>query len=101
VSSELPLYQRSIAAGISGMVGWLSIYPVEVVKTRLMAQSNLLVYRNARDCVVKLLQEEGPKAFFRGIGVTLTSSLPISSVVLPFYELTHDFLAKVLARESR
>lgn len=69
-SSNIPLHKRMVAGACAGVVGWTSIYPLDVVRSRVMAQREA-VYSSALDCAVKTFREGGVRIFFRGIKYTL------------------------------
>ena len=69
-SSNIPLHKRMAAGACAGVVGWTSIYPLDVVRSRVMAQREA-VYSGALDCAVKTFREGGVGIFFRGIKYTL------------------------------
>ena len=51
-----------------------TIYPLELIRTRL-AVSPKGTYRGMRDCVRKVLQHEGVRAFYKGLLPSLVSPL--------------------------
>ncbi|CAO4387698.1 unnamed protein product [Caenorhabditis nigoni] len=61
--------------GVFGVIaGAASVYantPVDVVKTRLQG-ANAAIYNSTADCVKKIIQNEGPKAFYKGTVPRLT-----------------------------
>ena len=69
-SSNIPLHKRMAAGACAGVVGWTSIYPLDVVRSRVMAQREA-VYSGALDCAFKTFREGGVGIFFRGIKYTL------------------------------
>jgi solute carrier family 25 carnitine/acylcarnitine transporter 20/29 len=95
-----------LAGGLAGTVSWASIYPIDVVKSRLQMQqqnqllnsgSRLLVvedrpYASIKDCVVRSYQTEGPKVFFRGLWPTLLRGFPVNAVTFYIYEIAMNFL---------
>jgi len=62
----------AIGAGIgAGITEAFVVVPFELVKIRLQDKSNQGKYLNTTDCVKKILQQEGPFAFFKGLESTL------------------------------
>lgn len=62
----------SIGAGVmAGITEAFLVVPFELVKIRLQAKENAGLYKNTTDCVQKILQTEGPLAFFKGLEATL------------------------------
>mmetsp|Transcript_44921 Transcript_44921/g.105810 ORF Transcript_44921/g.105810 Transcript_44921/m.105810 type:complete len:323 (-) Transcript_44921:45-1013(-) len=78
----------ALAGGLSGLTGWLLIYPIDAVKTRLQAHPAELPKRRTFD-VIREMAKERPHygAFTRGLGVTLIRSVPVNMVTFLFYEL--------------
>lgn len=70
-----------LCGGIAGCISWLSIYPLDVIKTRVQAQSQAvtapLLEESSMICAQKgtwactkiTYGEGGIKVFFRGLGV--------------------------------
>ncbi|KAK7861636.1 hypothetical protein R5R35_010139 [Gryllus longicercus] len=58
--------------------------PAEVVKQRLQMYNS--PYKSCLDCVLKVLQTEGPSAFYRSYTTQLTMNVPFQSVHFMTYE---------------
>lgn len=69
-----------LCGGIAGCASWLSIYPLDVVKTRFQAQSQIVTPSLAGSnpirtqngtlaCAKIAYKEGGTKVFFSGLGV--------------------------------
>ncbi|CAG8562418.1 185_t:CDS:2 [Funneliformis mosseae] len=102
------------AGGMAGILSWSSIYPLDVIKSRLQTQISLppssmnlnsiltlnphleelapLVsenrpyYNGIIDCTIKSYRAEGISVFFRGITPTLIRALPVNAVTFYIYE---------------
>lgn len=99
--SEEGSFVRSLklmmAGGLSGVLGWISSYPLDVIKTKIQAQS--IVHRPAEaqykgiiDCARRLVQSEGPRALWRGLGATVIRAFPTNAVIFLAYSTTIDAL---------
>ena len=59
LTHEIPLERRMMSGATAGVVGWLSIYPLDVLRSRINAQGaghsagSALKYTGAIDCAVK------------------------------------------------
>eukprot|EP00802_Teleaulax_amphioxeia_P022453 Tamp_22899.p1 GENE.Tamp_22899~~Tamp_22899.p1 ORF type:complete len:323 (-),score=61.65 Tamp_22899:93-962(-) len=95
--SQIPLHKRMMAGACAGMVGWTSIYPLDVVRSRIMAQRQP-VYSGALDCAVKTYREGGLPVFFRGIQFSLVRAAPVAACVLPTYDLFYTLFADLTLR---
>ena len=101
VAAEEPLSVRIGCGMVAGCCGWLSIYPLDVLRSRVMSvivpgsggSSNAfsLVAGAARDTYAS----GGLLAFYRGLGFTLLRAAPVAGTVLPVYDVFRGWLARV------
>ncbi|OZJ02992.1 hypothetical protein BZG36_03134 [Bifiguratus adelaidae] len=105
------------AGGMAGVIGWVSIYPLDVIKSRLQVQSvsnnaqqekqmrhphlakapctpitpkpitNGQVYKGIIDCAIKSYRQEGLQVFGRGLGATIIRAFPVNAVTFFVYEV--------------
>ncbi|MBZ3883808.1 Mitochondrial basic amino acids transporter [Sciurus carolinensis] len=70
-----------LAGGTSGIMSWLSTYPVDVVKSRLQADGlrGAPRYRGILDCMRQSYQAEGWRVFTRGLTSTLLRAFPVNA----------------------
>ncbi|XP_065918040.1 calcium-binding mitochondrial carrier protein SCaMC-2-B-like [Dysidea avara] len=87
VSDDKPLnmYQRLATGASAGVVAQTSIYPMEVMKTRL-ALCSTGQYRGMADCMKSVVKSEGPLALYRGILPSLIGIIPYAGIDLAIYE---------------
>ncbi|KAI9476324.1 MAG: mitochondrial carrier domain-containing protein [Benjaminiella poitrasii] len=74
---------------ISGAIGATSVYPLNVVRTRLQAQGTKghpRLYKSPWDAVQVTFAEEGVKGFYKGLGPTLLKVVPAVSISYVTYE---------------
>jgi len=85
-SPMFPIYS-ALAGAVAGVCGWVIIFPVDSVKTRIQArQASEPTYR-IRDCIRDMAREEPMgRAFTRGLGVCLVRALPVNAVTFLTYE---------------
>ncbi|XP_068803129.1 mitochondrial basic amino acids transporter [Struthio camelus] len=69
------------SGGMSGIVSWLSTYPVDVIKSRLQADGvgGVTQYSGILDCVRKSYHNEGWRVFTRGLSSTLLRAFPVNA----------------------
>ncbi|CAH9132303.1 unnamed protein product [Cuscuta epithymum] len=75
-----------VAGGVAGVVSWISCYPLDVVKTRLQAQSEPLRYNGIVDCFRKIVKQEGHMVLWRGLGTAVTRAFIVNGAVFTAYE---------------
>ncbi|XP_025046994.1 mitochondrial basic amino acids transporter isoform X2 [Alligator sinensis] len=70
-----------LAGGMSGIVSWLSTYPVDVIKSRLQADGvgGVAQYKGILDCIRKSYHDEGWRVFTRGLTSTLLRAFPVNA----------------------
>eukprot|EP00429_Kryptoperidinium_foliaceum_P013621 CAMPEP_0176048418 /NCGR_PEP_ID=MMETSP0120_2-20121206/24052_1 /TAXON_ID=160619 /ORGANISM="Kryptoperidinium foliaceum, Strain CCMP 1326" /LENGTH=725 /DNA_ID=CAMNT_0017381837 /DNA_START=115 /DNA_END=2292 /DNA_ORIENTATION=- len=83
----------AMASGaIAGSAATLSTYPLDVLRTRLVAQMSTSVYRGYFSVAEAILRTEGPAAFYRGLGPTLLGVLPYSALSFGTFEVLKGVL---------
>jgi len=68
-----------LAGGTAGMTSWLFLYPIDVIKSRLQADTEGR-YRNAWHCFQDSLQRNGWRVFGRGLAPTLLRAFPVNAI---------------------
>lgn len=83
---------RIICGALAGIFGWVTIYPFDVLRSRIISTSidgdGLSPLRAAQLCY----REGGVAAFYRGIRMTLLRAAPVAGVVLPVYDAVNHVL---------
>lgn len=85
-AEQQPLATKIAAAAIAGCFSWFSIFPFDVVRTKLQSDSGGVIYRSALHCMKYTYKEGGIRAFYRGLFFTMIRAGPVSAVILPTYE---------------
>lgn len=83
------LHARSASfcsAGISACAACTLCYPLDLVKTRLSAQTKTMYYTGIADAFRKIPADEGLKGLFRGLPVTLCSVTPMIALNFGLYD---------------
>jgi hypothetical protein len=63
--------------------------PMDTIKTRLVTQlEGPMAYKGVTDCFMRILKEEGPKAFYRSLPPRLFSVVPMIAIQFGVYEFT-------------
>jgi solute carrier family 25 aspartate/glutamate transporter 12/13 len=83
-----------ISGALAGMPAAYLVTPADVIKTRLQVQARKgdTTYNGIFDAGVKIMKEEGPKAFFKGGLARIMRSSPQFGVTLAAYELLHSIV---------
>ncbi|KAN0029405.1 hypothetical protein ACTA71_007532 [Dictyostelium dimigraforme] len=84
-----PLYAPSIYGAISGGLTMTILYPLDVVKRRLMLQhfeKNQPKYKNFLDAMIKITKNEGISALYKGIRPAYLKVIPTVSINFLIYE---------------
>ena len=92
-----PLYQRIVAGALAGICGWLVIYPLDVIKSRLQADAlapGHNKYAGMTDCFRVSYRQGGIHSLYSGLGFTLLRAVPVASVILPCYDATYFLLSR-------
>mmetsp|Transcript_24473 Transcript_24473/g.48660 ORF Transcript_24473/g.48660 Transcript_24473/m.48660 type:complete len:394 (+) Transcript_24473:136-1317(+) len=92
-TSNLSLGERMISAAAAGTSCWCVIFPADVVRSRLYAQS--LSHHSTSEHVsgfkiAKRLIQEG--SLYKGMGVTVLRAGPVAAAVLPVYDSVLSWL---------
>ncbi|KAL3721010.1 hypothetical protein ACJRO7_005775 [Eucalyptus globulus] len=77
------------AGGLAGVASWICCYPLDVVKTRLQAQSHLspVQYSGIVDCLRRSVKEEGYGVLWRGLGTAVVRAFFVNGAIFTAYEL--------------
>ncbi|KAG1335106.1 mitochondrial arginine transporter BAC2 [Cocos nucifera] len=97
-SGQETLGTMLVAGGLAGVASWVCCYPLDVVKSRLQAQSERQggqpppKYRGIADCLRKSVQEEGFSVLWRGLGTAVTRAFVVNGAIFSAYELALRYL---------
>nr|XP_058919268.1 mitochondrial adenyl nucleotide antiporter SLC25A23 isoform X1 [Kogia breviceps] len=81
----LHVQERFVAGSLAGATAQTIIYPMEVLKTRL-ALRRTGQYKGLLDCAWRILEREGPRAFYRGYLPNTLGIIPYAGIDLAVYE---------------
>eukprot|EP01134_Creolimax_fragrantissima_P004970 CFRG4970T1 len=85
---QMKIHHRMIAGGCAGLASQFAIYPMELIKTRLITQKVPLgiigTFRN-------VVQKEGFRAFYRGLSPALIGVVPYAAIDLTCFETLKSY----------
>ncbi|XP_059174684.1 solute carrier family 25 member 45-like [Physella acuta] len=84
-----------IGGGVAGVLSWLIIMPFDVVKSKLQADAQGLMYRGFWDCAQQVYARDGVKAFFLGLVPMAARAFPVNAVTLMVYSESLKYLKKI------
>ncbi|KAJ1735444.1 mitochondrial aspartate-glutamate transporter agc1 [Coemansia sp. Benny D160-2] len=78
---------------VAGVIASGAVTPADVIKTRLQSSSQPSPpYRGIADCASRILQTEGPLAFFKGVVPRCLTMAPLFGIALMMYDLQQKTL---------
>uniref|UniRef100_A0AAQ5ZXT6 EF-hand domain-containing protein n=1 Tax=Amphiprion ocellaris TaxID=80972 RepID=A0AAQ5ZXT6_AMPOC len=81
----LSILERFIAGSLAGVIAQSTIYPMEVLKTRL-ALRRTGQYAGISDCAKQIFRREGLGAFYKGYIPNMLGIIPYAGIDLAVYE---------------
>uniref|UniRef100_A0A665T4Y1 Calcium-binding mitochondrial carrier protein SCaMC-1-like n=1 Tax=Echeneis naucrates TaxID=173247 RepID=A0A665T4Y1_ECHNA len=96
---KIETHKRFIAGSLAGATAQTSIYPMEVLKTRLTLRKTGQ-YAGVFDCAKKILKKEGVKAFYKGYVPNLLGIIPYAGIDLAVYETLKNTWLSHYAKDS-
>lgn len=86
--TKVPLHLKLIVAAAAGITGTTVIFPIDMVKTRLMSAGNGSPLRVAMD----MFSKEGISGFYRGLGANLVGVTPEKAIKLAANDVLREHL---------
>ncbi|XP_049848861.1 mitochondrial carnitine/acylcarnitine carrier protein-like [Schistocerca gregaria] len=83
------------AGGMGGIFNWLSVFPIDVIKSRIQtspAQRYPPGTKGVVMCGLELVAAEGPKGLFKGLSPALIRAFPANACCFLAFELTLKLL---------
>ncbi|KAM8828018.1 calcium-binding mitochondrial carrier protein SCaMC-2-B isoform 1-T1 [Spinachia spinachia] len=95
----LGIAERLVAGSLAGVTSQSSIYPMEVLKTRL-ALRKTGQYSGILDCAKHIYQKEGVAAFYKGYVPNMLGIIPYAGIDLAVYETLKNYWLQRFATDS-
>lgn len=74
-----------VSGGVAGVLSWMLILPLDVIKSRYQADREVGRYRSVLHCASLSYREEGMAVFFRGVVAMSVRAFPVNAVTLGVY----------------
>lgn len=88
----------TIAGATAGVCSTLTMYPLELLKTRLTVEHGM--YENLVHALVKICKEEGPLGLYRGLLPSLIGVIPYAAINYCSYDTLRKTYRRVAKRED-
>ncbi|XP_021673547.2 uncharacterized protein LOC110659806 isoform X2 [Hevea brasiliensis] len=80
-----------VGGGMAGITAASVTYPLDLVRTRLAAQTNIIYYRGILYALRTIIREEGVLGLYKGLGTTLLGVGPSIAISFSVYETLRSF----------
>ncbi|KAJ0102635.1 hypothetical protein Patl1_06467 [Pistacia atlantica] len=89
-----------LGGGLAGITAASATYPLDLVRTRLAAQTNVIYYRGIWHALQTICREEGVLGLYKGLGATLLGVGPSIAISFSVYETLRSFWQLQRPRDS-
>ncbi|KAL9421561.1 hypothetical protein AB3S75_033938 [Citrus x aurantiifolia] len=85
------LFVHFVSGGLAGITAASVTYPLDLVRTRLAAQTNVIYYRGICHALQTICRDEGIWGLYKGLGATLLGVGPSIAISFSVYETLRSF----------
>jgi len=85
IKDESHPLQPLLAGGMGGICLWLTIFPFDLIKSRIQVENSRL---GLTTMLLKIIREEGVRTLYKGLGPTLIRTFPATAALLFTIEKT-------------
>ncbi|VDN26498.1 unnamed protein product [Cylicostephanus goldi] len=85
-----------VCGGLSGCLAMTSAMPLDVIRTRLVAQAGNSVYRGTTHAILHIWKKEGILGYFRGWIPSIAQIAPFTGLQFALYNLFVDLWPKLV-----
>lgn len=89
ISTDLGI--RLFSGGLAGITAASVTYPLDLVRTRLAAQTNVIYYRGIGHTLRTIRKEEGVFGLYKGLGATLLGVGPNLAISFSVYDTMRSY----------
>jgi solute carrier family 25 phosphate transporter 23/24/25/41 len=92
-TSKMGFFERLLSGGISGGIAQGSIYPLEMIRTRL-GVAPVGTYSGITDCLRQVYTKEGIRAFYRGLAPSMSGIIPYAGTDIATFEIVKQYMVE-------
>ncbi|KAI8540018.1 hypothetical protein RHMOL_Rhmol09G0228400 [Rhododendron molle] len=85
------VFIRLVGGGLAGITAASVTYPLDLVRTRLAAQTNVTYYRGILHALRTITREEGASGLYKGLGATLLGVGPNLAISFSVYDSLRSY----------
>ncbi|WAQ99706.1 ORNT1-like protein [Mya arenaria] len=86
-------FRTVLSGGVGGVCLWVTIFPADVVKSRVQVASTAgMLEPTFRSVIKQIYKEEGIQALYKGLGPTVLRTFPATGALFLAYETTKKWL---------
>nr|GMC94227.1 mitochondrial substrate carrier family protein B-like [Ipomoea batatas] len=82
---------RLVGGGLAGITAAAATYPLDLVRTRLAAQTSVIYYRGIWHALRTIRREEGARGLYKGLGATLLGVGPNLAISFAVYDTARTY----------
>eukprot|EP00899_Mesostigma_viride_P018316 jgi/Mesvir1/26486/Mv16155-RA.1 len=90
LSVEQRAVNQFLAGAVAGMVASLLCFPLDTIRTRMMAKGGAALYRNPVHCAARMVAEEGVGSLYRGVLPSVVAMMPSGAIFYGVYGVLKD-----------
>ncbi|XP_052207952.1 uncharacterized protein LOC127811806 isoform X2 [Diospyros lotus] len=90
-NASTDLFVKLVGGGLAGITAASMSYPLDLVRTRLAAQTNVVYYRGICHALCTISREEGIFGLYKGLGATLLGVGPNLAISFSVYDTLRSY----------
>ncbi|KAJ0246906.1 Mitochondrial substrate carrier family protein [Hirschfeldia incana] len=94
------VFVHFVAGGLAGITAASATYPLDLVRTRLAAQTNVIYYTGIWHTLRTICTDEGILGLYKGLGTTLVGVGPSIAISFSAYESLRSYWMSIRPHDS-
>ena len=94
-TEQVTLLQTILSGGFGGVCLWTSIFPFDVVKSRIQVESSR---EGMLTDLLHVWKTQGTRGLYRGLGPTILRTFPSTGALFVAYEYSRSFMTDAAKR---